>query len=100
MPRLAAWFRQMKGRGLVVLGVDQQESAGSVRAYANRLHIPYPVVLDSAGDISARYNTVFLPTSLLVNQEGIVTAIKVGALDQRFLQRQVRPLLAHTLRTR
>jgi hypothetical protein len=83
----------MKGRGLVVLGVDQQDGAGSVRSYAGKLHIPYPVVLDSGGDISARYNTVFLPTSLLVNQDGIVTAIKVGVLDQRFLQKQVRPLL-------
>jgi cytochrome oxidase Cu insertion factor (SCO1/SenC/PrrC family) len=94
MPRLAAWYRQMKGRGLVVLGVDQQDDVGSVRAYARKLHIPYPVVLDSGGDVSARYNTVFLPTSLLVNQNGAVAAIKVGVLDQTFLRRQIRPLLS------
>lgn len=94
MPRLAGWYRQLRGSGLVVLGVDQQEDRTAVAAFTRKLHIPYPIVLDGSGDVSARYDVAFLPTSLLIDPEGVVSSVKQGILDQSYLTLHVRPLLA------
>lgn len=92
MPRLAGWYRQLRAREFVVLGVDQQESSGVAAQYARRLHIPYPIVVDG-GTISADYDVVGLPTSLLIGRHGAVAAVKLGTLDSSFLKDAIRPLV-------
>jgi len=93
MPMLAEWYRRFKGRGFVVLGVDQQESRTDVAAFAGKLHIPYPILIDRSGDLSARYDVAGLPTSLVIDQHGRVTAVRPGILDRAFLLANVQPLL-------
>ncbi len=93
MPRLAGWYRQLQARGLVVLGVDSQEDRSSAAAYARRLHIPYPVLVDADGSVSARYDVSGLPTSLLIDRQGIVQAVQVGILSPQFLTTHLQPLL-------
>lgn len=93
MPRLAGWYRQLQARGLVVLGVDSQEDRGSAAAYAWRLHLPYPVLVDADGSVSARYDVAGLPTSLLIDRQGIVQAVQAGILSPQFLTAHLQPLL-------
>lgn len=94
MPRLARWYRSYRKQGLVVVGVDQQEDAGAVRRYVSALHIPYPVAVDG-GDVSATYDVVNLPTSLLIDRQGTVASVNLGILDGAYLASNVRPLLSH-----
>lgn len=86
MPLLSAWYRTHHG-SVTLLGIDQQESASSVAAYVRKYHIPYTILLDSDGAVSARYNVSGLPTSLLVDSGGIVRAVHAGTLDGAFLRR-------------
>jgi protein SCO1 len=97
MPMLSRWYRELHARGLEILGIDQQESAAAARAFVRRFHIRYPVLEDDSGTTSARYDVVGLPTTLLVDQSGIVEAVKVGVLDRRFLTADVAPLLGARL---
>jgi len=94
MPELARWYRELRRQGLVVLGVDKQESRDSVEAFLHKLEIPYPVVLDETGDVSARYDVLGVPTTFLIDGQGIVRSTKVGALDLNYLNADVRPLLS------
>jgi cytochrome oxidase Cu insertion factor (SCO1/SenC/PrrC family) len=94
MPMLRSWYARLQSRGFIVLGVDQQEDRGTASAYMRNLKITYPVVLDQDGAVSARYNVVGLPTSLLIDREGTVSAIKIGALDNGFLKSYIDPLLS------
>jgi cytochrome oxidase Cu insertion factor (SCO1/SenC/PrrC family) len=93
MPMLRSWYARMGSAGVVVVGVDQQEDRSTAAAYMRSLNITYPVVLDQSGAVSAQYNVVGLPSTLLINQDGTVTAIKIGALDNGFLKSHIDPLL-------
>jgi protein SCO1/2 len=92
-PLLARWYQRLRGRGVVILGVDQQESGGDVAAFARTYHLDYPLLLDSGGDVGARYDAAGLPRSLLVDRNGNVRQVSLGPLDDRFLQQKLIPLL-------
>lgn len=93
VPRLSRWYRQMHGRGVDIVGIDVQEDPHSVSAYARRYHMPYPILLDGSGAVSAHYDVAFLPKSLIIDPRGVVRNVKLGALVDSDLANHVVPLL-------
>jgi len=93
MPEIAGWYRRLRGRGLVVLGVDKQEPRGDVVPFLHSVHASYPVVLDSDGSVSALYNIIGLPTSVVVDRQGVIRTVHIGIIDHAFLKGQLEPLL-------
>jgi len=93
-PRLSQWYSRLQGQGFVVLGVDQQEGAGDVNAFVHQFHLAYPIVLDANAAVTGRYNVSVLPVSFLVNPRGAITAIRYGAVEDAWVQREVLPLLS------
>ncbi|HLJ66085.1 MAG TPA: redoxin domain-containing protein [Chloroflexota bacterium] len=92
-PLLAQWYRQLKKRGFVVLGVSEQDGAAAAAAFARSYHLSYPIALDGSGDLLATYNVSAMPTSFLIGRDGTIKAIKLGAVDDGFLKTEVSPLL-------
>ncbi|GAC1407540.1 MAG: hypothetical protein NVSMB52_20740 [Chloroflexota bacterium] len=92
-PRLEKWYGQLHGRGLTVIGVNKGEGTSDVRAFLHRYGLGYPVVLDTNGDLVAKYDITALPTSVLVDAHGVVVTLKLGALDDAFFIQRVVPLL-------
>jgi peroxiredoxin len=72
MPALEQLWREFRGRGLVVLGIDQGESPSQVSAFVKRLGISFPILLDSDQQYATSYVSVGLPTSILVSRDGHV----------------------------
>lgn len=94
MPRLVTWSHQLHRRGFVVLGVDQQEDPAAVAAFTHRYHIRYPILLDSSGDVSARYNVVGMPTSFLIDRQGIIQSVHIGVVNSAYRWQKIAPLLS------
>lgn len=86
MPALASWYWKMSRRGVVVVGIDRQESRSDVRSYVESLHVSYPIALDAKGDVDNNYDVAGLPTSYFIDRRGIVQDLKLGALDRAWLQ--------------
>lgn len=93
MPMLAQWYRSLHRRGLVIVGVDQQEGRADVQAFTQRLRIPYPIALDNDGSVSARYNVVGLPTSFLLGSDGVIRSVHIGIVNPAYLRQQIMPAL-------
>lgn len=79
MPAMEAIYRQEHGR-IDVVGVDVQESRSTVAAFLAAHHITYPVVLDTTGIVSTRYDVTGLPKSIFIAKDGRITAIVTGSL--------------------
>lgn len=94
MPMLGSWYRKLHAKGFTILGVNRQDPLSDARAFARSVHTPYTVVLDSDGAIAARYNVAGLPTTFLVDGNGLVRDVKPGILDRSYLKNQVEPVLA------
>ena len=84
-PALQAFFEQ-ESPGLVVVGVNQQEGAETAREFADGFGVTYPIALDADGQVSSAYRvTTGLPVSFLIDPEGVIQGVHLGALTDQDL---------------
>jgi cytochrome c biogenesis protein CcmG, thiol:disulfide interchange protein DsbE len=82
-----AW-RKVEGDA-VIIGVDVQEDAQIVSAFATERGMTYPLVLDLAGEVNRTYRVYALPTTYFIDANGIVSELYTGALNVPLIQRRV-----------
>jgi thiol-disulfide isomerase/thioredoxin len=95
-PALERLYEQERGRGLVVLGIDQGESAEAAGAFAKEMKLTYPILLDEEQRYGRAYAAVGLPTSLVVDPAGKI----VRGIDGELTLAQMRDAVAPVLRAR
>lgn len=80
MPLMEQQYQQHRQAGLVILGVDLQESPAAVRAWTgDRFH--WSFVIDSGGRLADLYNLEGVPSHVFIDRAGIVQSIRVGDLS-------------------
>lgn len=79
MPALEAlWQRHNRG-GVVVLGVNEGESAAVVKLFASgTVKTTFPLVLDTHREAGTRYGVRTFPSTFFVDEDGRIQDIKVG----------------------
>jgi cytochrome c biogenesis protein CcmG, thiol:disulfide interchange protein DsbE len=70
---------------IAVIGVDQAEPAAAVKAFADRLALEYPIPLDAQASVSRMYGVRSLPTTFLIDRQGIIRQIQVGPVTEATL---------------
>ncbi|HKB46687.1 MAG TPA: TlpA disulfide reductase family protein, partial [Ktedonobacterales bacterium] len=81
-------------RGLRVLYVDSPaENSGIANAYAARMGVMSPVLLDTGGKAAGRFGIRYFPGIVLVDERGIVRAAWTGETQQAALRAAVVTLL-------
>jgi peroxiredoxin len=93
-PALAQLYREERGRGLVVLGIDQGESAEAARAFVREQKLEYPILLDEDQLYARAFGSIGLPTTVIVDRSGRVVAGIDGPLTLEQMRAKVAPLLA------
>lgn len=79
MPALEALWQSNKSTDLLVLGVDQGESAATVERFARgTVGTTFPLLLDTRREVGAEYGVRALPTTVFIDAEGRIRDIKVG----------------------
>lgn len=82
LPAFQSAYRQYGSQGVQVLLVDLKESPADVRAFAKRLKLTMPVVIDERGTVAAQqYQLTSLPTTVFIDRRGIVRGIQILALS-------------------
>jgi thiol-disulfide isomerase/thioredoxin len=94
-PALEQLYKENRARGLVVLGIDQGESADAAAAFARELHLEYPILLDEGQKYGNAYAAVGLPTSVVVDRSGHI----VRGIDGEMTLAQMRDAIAPAFRT-
>jgi peroxiredoxin len=74
---------------LVVLGVNFQEGADEVGPFVTDEGLTFPILLDKEGRVTMMYRARGLPTSFLVDAEGIITAVHIGPMTAHQLKGHV-----------
>ena len=77
--RLAAEFED---EGLVVLTVNQEQSASDAEAFWEELGLELPILLDSDGAVSEQYRLVGLPNNFFIDEDGVLRAFNLGFLTE------------------
>ncbi len=82
LDRVAQRFQK---QGLVVLGVNVSDTPEVVKAYAAKKNLSYPMVMDPGSEVAARYGVEKLPSLIVIDRQGNVTAYKIGVVDESSL---------------
>ena len=81
MPGMERLFRTHQDKGLVVLAVNMEENAKTVRPFVQQLKLSFPIVLDTEGAVTRDYGVRALPVSFLIGRDGHIRWRAIGGRD-------------------
>ncbi len=93
MPGLNRFYEAHKDEGLVVLAINGQEDAATVRPFIEANNFTFPVLLDLQGSVARQYTTRSFPTTFIIDRNGTIQHVQVGEISERQLETIVVPLL-------
>jgi peroxiredoxin len=82
LPDIQRLADEFAGQGLVVLAVNQEESAGKALGFWEELDLRLPILLDSDADVSAQYRLRGLPDNFFIDRDGTLRAFDMGFLTE------------------
>ncbi len=93
MPTINTFYQTHRHEGFVVLAVNAQEDAQTVNAFMEAHGFSFPVLLDQQAEVMNRYHVRGLPTTFIIDREGIIRHIQSGEITRQQLEAVVMPLL-------
>lgn len=93
MKAIEGVWRRHRDKGLEVLAINAGQDRKAVAAFAAKIGVGYPVLLDEKSAIARRYGVVGLPTTFFVDGRGIVRSKLVGEADEATFERHALELL-------
>jgi peroxiredoxin len=96
MPAMERLYRALAGSDFELVAVSVDEDEAVVDAFAKRLGLSFPILMDPTKEVAIAYQTFRFPESLLVGRDGVVLERYVGPKDwdaDAYLDR-IRRLLA------
>jgi peroxiredoxin len=94
MPELDAVAEAHRDAGFQVLAINVLEDAEAVRRFGKELNLNLPLLLDREGTIYRAYNVQGMPTSFLVDRDGVIRDVRYGVVSRGALERRLATLLA------
>ena len=93
MPGINRFYQAHKDDGLVVLAINEEESAEVVRPFIQANNLSFPVLLDSEGRVAQQYSTRSFPTTFIIDRDGVIQHVQTGEISEAELETIVLPLL-------
>jgi peroxiredoxin/outer membrane lipoprotein-sorting protein len=81
LPELAKIYDEYEGKGLVLLGVND-EGRGTARSFAEKARLPFPTLDDSSRKAHRLYRVSSIPTVFLIDRDGKIVRFFRGAKDE------------------
>lgn len=92
MPDMQEFYEQEKENGVTILGVnliETEQGPESVDAFLKEYGITFPVVLDQGKHISQQYQAISIPTSYVIDTEGVVQYKMIGPLTKEMMEKMI-----------
>lgn len=93
IPGLVEAHNRYKDRGFTVVAVDLGEPRDRVQTFVAQHGMSFPVLLDLDGRAGELYRARSIPTTYMLDRNGIVRSVKVGAMSEDAIRRLIEPLL-------
>lgn len=93
MPTLQAAYQQYQSRGVALIGIDLKEDAATIQQFIAPYGVTYPIVRDETGRVSSQYQVAGIPTTIIIDANGVIRARHIGPLTEAQFSEYVEPLL-------
>lgn len=93
IPHMIELYQEKRDQDFEIVAVNLRENPNRVEGFAQKLNMPFPVLLDQKGRVGAAYYVRGIPTSIFIDEEGVIRHVHVGTLTESALERYVNDLL-------
>jgi thiol-disulfide isomerase/thioredoxin len=94
MPVFERAQQQYRDKGLMVLGVNFLERDDQILAFLQEVGVTFPSLADRTGDVGRNWRATALPTTFLIDRQGIIRDVRVGAYTDAMLEERLSKLLS------
>ncbi|MGH2589509.1 MAG: TlpA family protein disulfide reductase [Actinomycetota bacterium] len=85
---LAAWNRYRE-RGVVLIGIDFEDTEQAATAYAREMGGDWPLLTDPGSRTAIAYGVFGVPETFVIAPDGTITAKRVGAVTYEWLTAEI-----------
>jgi cytochrome c biogenesis protein CcmG, thiol:disulfide interchange protein DsbE len=82
MPVLERLHKKYKSRGLVVVGVSVDQELANVKGFLKQVPVSFSIVHDAEHKVAGRFKPPRMPSSYVVDRNGIVRHVHAGFRDE------------------
>lgn len=76
MPYFQEVYKTWTPKGLQFVSIDTGEKASKVSAYLEANGFAFPVLVDNKGDVALKYGIMYLPTTIMIDNTGVIKFMK------------------------
>lgn len=89
-PRLDSAKKRI-GSGGTIIGIGlKEDSIASLKQFKTRHRLTYPIALDRGGRLFGKFALSGIPSSVLLDRQGVIRYIETGYSPQKFAQTSAR----------
>jgi len=94
MPALQSFYNKYKDNGFVVIAINDGDPTADVLQFADDYDLTLPIWLDPTYIATEQaFKTMNLPTSFVIDRNGIVRLMWVGGISRTMLDKHVTPII-------
>jgi peroxiredoxin len=95
MPHLEALYQRYSDLGFTLLGVNVEEDSSGADEFLAETPVSFPILFDPENEVSALYDVIAMPSTVLVDRSGKMRFIHHGYQPgyENEYQSQIRALL-------
>jgi cytochrome c biogenesis protein CcmG, thiol:disulfide interchange protein DsbE len=97
-PYLERLWREKRGQGLVLVGVNEEDVSKDARRFARRYALTYPVVRDKSGGLRDDYGLRGYPETFVVDRRGKIVERVAGPVHRGKFRERFERAVARALR--
>jgi cytochrome c biogenesis protein CcmG, thiol:disulfide interchange protein DsbE len=80
-PDIQAASEKFKAKGVVVLAISISEDSATVKDYADRVGLTFPMIADPDSRIASLYRVYGIPAHFFIDKAGVLHSTKTGGLS-------------------
>ncbi|GAE26962.1 thiol:disulfide interchange protein [Halalkalibacter wakoensis JCM 9140] len=92
MPEMEKFFLNEDVMILAINATNTESTVDHVQEFVSGIGLSFPILLDEREEISSLYQVGPMPTSFFINEEGIITNIHIGAMNEDMMVRTLQQI--------
>lgn len=93
MPTLEKYYTEHANQGFVIIAIESGESIDEVSRFVETYGLSFPVWIDRDGVALEAFNNWSLPSSYVIDRDGMIRLAWTGEISLELLEKYVTPLL-------
>ncbi len=81
-PDLQSAYNQLRGQNVVFVGIGTQDETANLKKFVDDNRVTYTIIEDPLGKVGDTYGVLGLPTTVLIDSNGVVRKVFTGEVKQ------------------